>query len=97
MDATISVGVRYHNILERHAGVREETLTLPAGARLLDALEQIATSHGPPLRSLLFSPSGTVAAHLIVFCSNQLVGGDRAARPLSDGDQLMLFPATSGG
>jgi molybdopterin converting factor small subunit len=97
MDATISVGVRYYNILKRHAGVQEETLTLPAGARLGDALEQIAASHGPALRPLLFSSSGTVAATLIVFCSNQLVGGDKAAWPLSDGDRLMLFPAASGG
>jgi molybdopterin converting factor small subunit len=89
--------VRYHNILRRHAGVQSETLALPAGARLREALEQMANSHGSHLRDVLFSPEGDIASHLVVFCNGNLVHGDRGEFALAEGDQLMLFPAISGG
>lgn len=97
METMISVDVRYHNILRRHTGVRTDSLSLRAGTRLGEALERVGERHGPHLRDMLFSPEGDIASHLVVFCNGRLVHGDRAGFQLSDGDQLMLFPATSGG
>ena len=93
----ISITVRYHNMLRRRAGVRSETLSLPVGARLREALAQVGANHGPALQEMLFSPEGDLASHLVVFCNGKLVHGDRAQFALSDHDELMLFPATSGG
>ncbi|HSR34050.1 MAG TPA: MoaD/ThiS family protein [Anaerolineae bacterium] len=97
MAARISVGVRYHNILRRQAGVLSETVSLAPGTTLHQALEELATRHGPQLREMLFSPEGDIASHLVVFCNGKLVHGDRAGFGLQDGHELMLFPATSGG
>ena len=93
----ISIEVQYHNMLRRHAGVHSDTLALPDGARLGQALEQIGARHGAPLRDMLFSPEGEIVSHLVIFCQGKLVHRDRAGFQLSDGDQLMLFPAISGG
>lgn len=93
----ISVNVRYHNILRRHVGVRADSLCLPDNTRLGQALELVVERHGPHLRDLLLSAEGGIASHLVVFCNGRLIHGDREGFQLSDGDQLMLFPATSGG
>ena len=93
----IAIQVQYHNMLRRHAGIRRETLTLPAGSTLGQALAQIGDHHGPSLREMLFSAEGEIASHLVVFCQGKLVHGDRAAHRLSDGDELLLFPVISGG
>jgi molybdopterin converting factor small subunit len=93
----ISVSVRYHNMLKRRAGIRGETLSLPDGSQIGDALWEMAERHGPKLREMLFTHDGEVAPHLVVFCNSKLVPRNRAEFALADGDELMLFPATSGG
>ena len=93
----ISVSVRYHNMLKRRAGTRGETLELPDGSQIHDALQEMSARHGPQLHEMLFTPDGEVAPHLVVFCNSKLVPRDRAEFALADGDELMLFPATSGG
>ena len=93
----ITVTVRYHNLLRRVAGLAEETITLPAGTSLRDALERLAQRHGPALREMLFEPAGGVSLHLAVFCNRQLVRSDQRDSPLTYGDELMLFPAVAGG
>ena len=93
----ITVTVRYHNLLRRMTGVKEETITLPAGTSLREALEHLAQRHGPKLRGMLFEPEGGVSLHLVVFHNQRLVRPDQHDAPLSDGEELMLFPAIAGG
>lgn len=93
----IEVHVQYHNMLRRRAGVERETLRLPAETSLYDALEKVAAQHGPNLREMLFAPDGTVATHLVIFHNGQLTRQDARAVQLANGDELMLFPAISGG
>ena len=93
----ITVTVRYHNLLRRVTGVAEETITLPASTSLRDALEHLAQRHGPTLREMLFEPEGGVSVHLAVFRNRQLARPDQHDAPLTDGEELMLFPALSGG
>jgi molybdopterin converting factor small subunit len=93
----INVSIRYHNILRRRTGVERETIQLPAETSLYGALEKVADRYGPHLREMLFAPDGTVASHLVVFHNGQLARQDARAVQLADGDELMLFPAISGG
>jgi molybdopterin synthase sulfur carrier subunit len=93
----ITVTVRYHNLLRRMTGVAEETITLPAGTSLRDALEHLAQRHGPKLRGMLLAPDGSVSLHIAIFCNRQLVRHGQHDAPLSDDDELMLFPAIAGG
>ena len=93
----ITVTVRYHNLLRRMTGVKEETISLPVGASLRDALEHLAQRHGPALQEMLFEPDGGISLHLAVFYNRQLVRPDQHDAPLSADDELMLFPAIAGG
>ena len=93
----ITVSVRYHNMLRRRAGVEQETITLGEGASLRAGLNHLADRHGPHLQQMLFSPQGDIVSHLVVFRNRKLVPHKRFDEPLSDGDELMLFPAIAGG
>jgi molybdopterin converting factor small subunit len=93
----IAVKVRYHNILRKVAGRTEESIVLPVGASLHDALEYVGDRHGPRLRHMLFAPEGNVASYLVIFRNRTLLPHDQAHAPLADGDELMFFPAISGG
>ncbi len=93
----IAVHVRYHNILRNRAGVDQETVTLPAGASIRAVLEHLADRHGPVLRETFFTPAGDIVSYLVIFRNRQLVGPDEHRSPLADGDELLLFPAVSGG
>ncbi|MBL7183655.1 MAG: MoaD/ThiS family protein [Anaerolineae bacterium] len=93
----ITVTVRYHNLLRRMTGVKEETISLPVGASLRDALEHLAQRHGPALQEMLFEPDGGISVHLVIFRNRQLVRPDQHDAPLTDGEELMLFPAIAGG
>jgi molybdopterin converting factor small subunit len=87
----------YHNILRRHTGIERETIQLPAETSLHGALEKVADRYGPHLRDMLFASDGTVTNHLVVFHNGQLARQDAHTVQLADGDELMLFPAISGG
>ena len=93
----ITITVRYHNLLRRMTGVKEERVALPEGASLRDALERLAQRHGPALQEMLFEPDGGISLHLALFCNRQLVRHGQHDAPLSADDELMLFPAIAGG
>lgn len=93
----ITVSVHYHNMLRRGAGVAQETLSLADPISLREALVHLADAHGKRLREMLFSPQGETVSHLVVFRNRKLVPYDQHDTLLSDGDDLMLFPAISGG
>ena len=95
--STITLKVRYNNILRSAAGIAEETIGVPAGASLLDVLQQLGDRHGSRLQAMFFEADGSVVTHLVVFRNQKLLLKDQYQLSLADGDELMLFPAVSGG
>jgi molybdopterin converting factor small subunit len=93
----MAVTVRYHNVLRSAAGLAEEVLLLPEDATLYVLLEALAAAHGSLLRDLLLEADGSVVSHLVAFRNRKLVSGDPRGVLLADGDEVMLFPAVSGG
>lgn len=93
----ITVTVRYHNILRNRAGLEQESLELPLGAEVGDAVRCLADLHGPGLAAMLLSPEGEVSSYLVVFLNGRLVFPARDSLPLANGDELKLFPSISGG
>jgi molybdopterin converting factor small subunit len=92
-----SLTVRYHNVLRSAAGVAEEMLPVPEVATLYALLEALSAQHGPSLRNLLLEADGSVVSHLVVFVNRKLILGDPRGVPLNGDDEVMLFPAVSGG
>jgi len=101
----IAVEVRYYNMLRHQTGAQRESVALPPGTALRAALEHLVTLHGPRLREMLFTRGGELSPHLVIFHNQRLVRHDHGRSSgdpgpglaLADGDELMLFPAISGG
>jgi len=94
---SIDITIQYHNILRARAGVAFEMLSVPEGITLRDVLRQVAEAHGVALQEVLFTTEGAVSSHLVVFCNRQLLPATERDVVLTDGDELMLFPAIAGG
>lgn len=94
---TITIRVRFHNILRRLADAERGELSVPEKTSLREVLERLKDLHGAPLREMLLTPNGEVASHLVVFRNGSLLGRDDYSEPLADQDELQLFPAVSGG
>jgi molybdopterin converting factor small subunit len=94
---TITIRVRFHNILRRLADAERDELSLPERTSLREVLERLKDLHGAPLSEMLLTPAGEVASHLVVFRNGSLLSRDDYSEPLTDQDELQLFPAVSGG
>jgi molybdopterin converting factor small subunit len=93
----ITVTIHYYNMLRRLTGLAREQLKVAEGVGVNDALRCLADRHGPAFAELLFSPSGELASHLVVFVNEQLIVAGEPAPTLAEGDDVKLLPAISGG
>jgi molybdopterin converting factor small subunit len=94
---SLTLTVRYKNILRSAALSAEEKVRIPAGATLLNFLQQLGQNHGSRLLSLVLYANGRVVTHLVIFRNQRPVPQGQCQLQLADGDELMLFPAVSGG
>ncbi len=78
-----TITVRYFAMFREHAGVDEETLTLDA-ATAADVFSATRERHGSA------EPDG----HCKVAINDVMVNWDS---PVSDGDEVLLFPPVAGG
>ncbi len=81
--------VRYLSALRDRAGLREELVELPAGSRLRNLADWLAQRRGLGL------PEPQVMATLNGRGWSQYPEG--LETPLSEGDQIALFPVVGGG
>ncbi|HPJ30369.1 MAG TPA: MoaD/ThiS family protein [Methanothrix sp.] len=83
---------RYRDLLEG-----EMELDLAGGATVLDLLNQIAARSGD-LRYQIFNPSGEVREDVNVMVNGRHFESlDGGKTPLSEGDEVAIFPAVVGG
>ena len=90
----MNIRVKYHGIFAQIAACREEQMTLPDDASILDALKLVGRLH-PALAEALFLASGAPAPYARPFVNGALA--EDLARPLREADELALLPALSGG
>jgi len=90
----MNILVRYHGIFAQIAACREELLTLPDDASLLDALKLVGRQH-PALAEALFLAGGAPAPYARPFVNGALA--EDLTRPLQEADEIALLPALSGG
>lgn len=83
--ARMSVGCLLFAVARERVGVERVDLSLPAGARVTDALAELARAH-PVLDD--------VAARCRVAVNAEFSGLDQV---LADGDEIALIPPVSGG
>ena len=81
--------MRYLSALRDRAGLREQSVEFPEGARLRELAEWLVRLHGLKL------PDPLVMATLNGRGWGQFQQG--MDQPLADGDQIALFPVVGGG
>lgn len=77
------------------AGRGEVDLEFPGGSAT-QALEKICESY-PDLKKELFEEDGRISYSVNIFVNDKPLIGEDEGNPLSDGDELLVFMAVSGG
>ncbi|MDD1724508.1 MAG: MoaD/ThiS family protein [Methanospirillum sp.] len=91
MEITITCYARF-----RDAFGEEQILTLPEGATISDAVQQLARTGDPA--ELLIDEEGSIRSYvMIMYRSERISIKDAETLVLSNGDNLTLFPPVSGG
>lgn len=91
------ISMTYFAQIRRAAGGDTETLELPAGATVADALSAAAAAgHSADFRALTLAPDGAPHANLIVLVNDQPAARGRPAH-LREGDRVSLFSPVAGG
>jgi molybdopterin synthase sulfur carrier subunit len=61
-----------------------------------EALDALIATH-PDLEARVFDQDGGVRDHVNVLCNGEALDGEGLATPVSEDDELALFPPVSGG
>jgi molybdopterin converting factor small subunit len=94
----MQIRVTYFGQVRAAAGVSAETLALPAGSTVLDALRALPGGTRPQLQAFLFDPHGEAAAALLVMLNERPVPrSELATAVLNEDDELTLVPPIAGG
>lgn len=96
MRAHVSVTVKYLNLVKDVMKKQVDKMTLKEGSTIGDLLGNIKETHGVEISRYLFSSSGKLKPH-IRFVRSGSSCQEESESFLSDGDELYMFVATSGG
>jgi len=92
----MQVTVSYATQLRTLTGLEEEAFEPAEHASLASLLSQVCARHDPKVRELLLDENGAIRSPLFV-CLNDTHILDPASCNLSDGDQVLIMSAISGG
>jgi len=94
----LEVELRYYAMVRDAAGKRDETLSLPEGATVMDLINHLISLYGDPFRGYVYDDEGKLLDYLM-FSVNEvdirsLDGFDTVLR---DGDRVFMMPPIGGG
>ncbi len=92
----MQIHVLYTAQLKNAAGVPGQIIDLPDQSTVRHLLEKIAEVHGEALRTMLFDSGGDLLPSVLLCLGDEQISIDHAS-PLSDGAELTLLSAISGG
>lgn len=92
----IHIRVRYFNLLAAYAGVKQQQVELLDGCSIIELFPILAQDQSPAFQGMIFR-QGKVDPHLRIFLNEALLKMEDLEKPLTDGDELLIFPAISGG
>jgi molybdopterin converting factor small subunit len=92
------ITVKMLGVAKDAAGKDRETITIPKGANVHEALRTLIDIHGQPLRDALLDPvTGTPVATLILLNGVEIGNLQGLESSLNHGDILVLLSVTHGG
>jgi MoaD family protein len=90
------VRVRYFNVLADCAGTRQAEVQVAAETTIRGLLQHLIAANPEAFRQKV-ARGDLLSSYLRVFHNNRLVSGEGFEAPVAEGDEVMLFPAISGG
>ncbi len=92
----IEVSFHFFNILADAAGTRVVHKSVAYDTRLIDAIRLLSGDYPAAFQGMLL-PNGAISNYLKIFINGRLVDNAETLTLLNEGDEIMLFPAVSGG
>lgn len=94
----MEVELRYYAMVRDAAGKRDETLSLPGGATVMDLINRLIGLYGDPFRGYVYDDEGRLLDYLMFSVNGadirSLDGFDTVLR---DGDRVLVMPPIGGG
>lgn len=92
----ITVTVKLFNLLAIYAGIKTQSFELAEGITIKQLLERMVHEYPAPFKDMIYHHE-KISPHLRIFLNEHLLNESEFDAALSDGDNLMLFPAIAGG
>ncbi len=92
----MQIRVSYATQIRQITGITGESLALEEGLTLQAMVEILCEKHGEALRQALVDDAGAIRRSLIL-CINDKHIAEPAEVKLTEGDELLIMPAISGG
>ncbi len=92
----IELSIHFFNILADAAGIRVVNKSVAYDTCLIDAIRLLSADYPAAFQGMLL-PNGAISNYLKIFINGRLIDNAATLTLLNDGDEIMLFPAVSGG
>lgn len=93
----MKITVQFTTQLKAALGMAETTIDLPPNANVQAMISCLDKEHSPTFRQFALDQNGRFLPSLIICINDQQCSGDVLQQPLTDGDQVALVSAISGG
>jgi MoaD family protein len=94
----VRVRVRYYAVARDSAGKRDEAVTLPKGATVLDLVHMLMELHGPGFKKIVYDEKDQLLDYLTFSVNDvDIVGLEGFKTILRDGDTVRVMPPIGGG
>jgi molybdopterin synthase sulfur carrier subunit len=98
INADISIKVKYFALFRELSNVREETINLPFGSFVGQAIDKICAVHGQKFTFHVFDDNNKFRNELTLLLNGETVRpSDFQSIVLKNGDELVLLPPIGGG
>ena len=95
----ITIHIRYYSLIRKHAGVKQEDITLEQKTRITFAgfIKHLSARHGQAFQRLVLDENGNPNRQLVIYFNGEPVWSTRWDEVIEQSGDLALFSPVGGG